>query len=82
MEYAVAHGYLIRDCSNFRGLEMNKGTVAIGVRQEELMFGKTEEARQYYRICIRSQKENEGLLAVLEAFLEKKKGATEWQKQS
>ena len=46
------------------------------------MFGKTEEARQYYRICIRSQKENEGLLAVLEAFLEKKKGATEWQKQS
>ena len=82
VEYAVAHGYLIRDCSNFRGLETNKGTAAIGVRQEELMFGKTEEARQYYRICIRSQKENEGLLAVLEAFLEKKKGATEWQKQS
>ena len=73
VEYAVAHGYLIRDCSNFRGLETNKGTAAIGVRQEELMFEKTEEARQYYRICIRSQKENEGLLAVLEAFLEKRK---------
>ena len=62
VEYAVAHGYLIRDCSNFRGLETNKGTAAIGVRQEELM-SENREVRQYYRICIRSQKENEGLLA-------------------
>ena len=69
VEYAVAHGYLIRDCSNFRGLETNKGTAVTDVRQEDSVCGKTGETRQYYRICIRSQQENEGLLAVLAEFV-------------
>ena len=69
VEYAVAHGYLIRDCSNFRGLETNKASAVTDVRQEDSVCGKTGETRQYYRICIRSQQENEGLLAVLAEFV-------------
>lgn len=68
-EYAEAHGYLIRDCSNFRGLEINKDAAGMDIRQEDSVCGKTGEIRQYYRICIRSQQENEGLFAVLAAFL-------------
>lgn len=63
VEYAVEHGYLIRDCSNFRGLERQMGQ------------------KQYYRICIRSQEENEGLLNVLQSFMMEKEGE-KWQKQS
>lgn len=70
VEYAEAHGYLIRDCSNFRGLEMNKGTAGMDARQEALVCGKAERTRQYYRICIRSQKENEGLITVLAEFMQ------------
>lgn len=63
VDYALERGYLIRDCSNFRGLE------------------RQTDQKQYYRICIRSQKENEGLLAVLQSFRMEKEGVT-WQKQS
>lgn len=48
-EYCVQRGYLIRDCSNFRGLARESG----------------HEGAGYYRICVRSQEENEALLAVL-----------------
>lgn len=65
-EYAEAQGYLIRDCSNFRGLEMNVSADTANAQQKNPAQG----IRQYYRVCIRSQQENEALLAVLAAFLE------------
>lgn len=73
VEYAEAHGYLIRDCSNFRGLETGTCAGTADAQCENPAWSKREKPRQYYRICIRSQAENEGLLAVLAAFLQNKR---------
>ena len=75
-EYAMEHGFLIRDCSNFRGLETKQNAENTDIQQEDAVCGKNGYKRQFYRICIRSREENEGLLAVLESFLAERSRAS------
>ncbi|MCC8101056.1 MAG: aminotransferase class I/II-fold pyridoxal phosphate-dependent enzyme [Clostridiales bacterium] len=46
-DFCMQRGFLIRDCSNFPGLE------------------RTGDGQAYFRVCVRSQAENEALLEVL-----------------
>ncbi|MCD8396329.1 MAG: aminotransferase class I/II-fold pyridoxal phosphate-dependent enzyme [Lachnospiraceae bacterium] len=46
-EYCLKQGFLIRDCSNFPGLE------------------RTGDGKAYFRVCVRSQAENEALLEAM-----------------
>lgn len=53
-EKCLRNGFLIRDCSNFRGLS-----------DESIPMDAQGRSGRYYRICIRSQKENEAILHAL-----------------
>ncbi len=58
-DYCAEQGFLIRDCSNFPGLEPEG---AKGLPGEEM-----RTAQRFYRICVRSREENAALMEVLRA---------------
>lgn len=59
-EKCLERGFLIRDCSNFPGLEKIEGPCS------QTGTGlKADDGERYFRICIRSMEENQELLAAL-----------------
>ncbi|MCD8023152.1 MAG: aminotransferase class I/II-fold pyridoxal phosphate-dependent enzyme, partial [Lachnospiraceae bacterium] len=56
--YCLSHGFLIRECSNFPGLEPLDSCCQ----------------KRNYRICVRSQAENDALLQVMKLFMNEEKG--------
>ncbi len=60
--YCTEHGFLIRDCSNFPGLEPGCG-------ESSGQGADTEVLKEvFYRICVRSSEENAALMEVLRKF--------------
>ena len=61
--YCADHGFLIRDCSNFPGLEPDCGrSPGQGSAGAEVL------KEVFYRICVRSSEENAALMEVLRKF--------------
>ena len=59
--YCAEQGFLIRDCSNFPGLEPDRGEVSDGAAVQG-------EKEVFYRICVRGSRENAALMEILRKF--------------
>lgn len=80
--YCAQRGFLIRDCGNFPGLEPGRKkapkqepAAREGIRDSNSeragvseSGGKAETAEAFYRICVRSSRENAALMEVLREF--------------